>query len=448
MADKEDDIEGYYKESLSDKERHALEKKALSDPFLENALEGAESISPEEFSADLLELSGKIERRRTITWFKPLRIAAGFFILLSAGSLFYYLNLPEPVTLALEKSTSTSVLSDSITTSAKDSSSKLLTLAKPDETEKNEDKTSGPSPTKNLAHAAETTIKREPLTSSGAGSANLQPLPTLAQIDEEKKSTEEEVAKERDIAPKSIQEAPAVSLSQLDTKKDLASISKKESQSRKAKAAYSSDAPISYRTFTGKVISADDGGPLSGVNVIVKGSSAGAVTDADGNFIINTDEVNPQLVFSFIGMSPVEAKPSAEASMNIKMKEDASQLSEVVVTALGLQSDDKAHEPVIRSAFPVGGLKAYNKYLENNLRYPSEALEQKIKGKVLIEFTVETNGDLSEFNVLRGLGHGCDEEVIRLVKEGPKWSPTTQDDVPVEAQVKVRMKFDPAKAER
>jgi hypothetical protein len=50
---------------------------------------------------------------------------------------------------------------------------------------------------------------------------------------------------------------------------------------------------------------------------------------------------------------------------------------------------------------------------------------------------------LDEFSVLKGLGYGCDEEVIRLVKDGPKWSPTTEDDVPVESEVRVRVKFNP-----
>lgn len=248
----------------------------------------------------------------------------------------------------------------------------------------------------------------------------------------------------------SAEEAPAVALSRQDDKKDQSSLNKKESKAQRA-LAYSPDgsSPNQNRQLsqqiTGNVISSDDGGALPGVNVVVKGTNTGTVTDLNGNFEINTEVSDPKLVFSFIGMSTVEAKPTDQAPLNVKMKEDASQLSEVVVTGLNLQDSDRARESVIRSASPAGGLKAYNKYLENNLRYPAEALAQKVKGKVLIEFTVETNGNLSEFNVVKGLGYGCDEEVIRLVKEGPKWSPTTQDDVPVDTQVKVRMKFDPAK---
>src|SRR5258708_18936019 len=130
MAKEKDDIERYRDGSLSGAERHALEKKALSDPFLADALEGAETILPGEFSADLEELNKKILHRQTKTWFTPLRIAAGIIILISTGSLFYYFNPPEPSTLALEKSSPPPIKVDSITKLQKNSSSTLLTMAK------------------------------------------------------------------------------------------------------------------------------------------------------------------------------------------------------------------------------------------------------------------------------------------------------------------------------
>src|SRR5882757_7634393 len=126
MVDQKYDIEGYHKGTLSARERHALEKKALSDPFLAEALEGSESISPEDFSADINELSGKIEHGHS-TWFTPLRIAASVLFLVGAGSFFYYFTLPEPATLALEKSASAVSSSDSVIVPKKDSSAGFLT---------------------------------------------------------------------------------------------------------------------------------------------------------------------------------------------------------------------------------------------------------------------------------------------------------------------------------
>jgi TonB family protein len=75
-------------------------------------------------------------------------------------------------------------------------------------------------------------------------------------------------------------------------------------------------------------------------------------------------------------------------------------------------------------------------------------LARKIKGKVTITFTVTTSGSLTDFNVVRGLGYGCEEEVVRLVKEGPVWSPSLEDDIPVESEVRVKLKFDPQKVNK
>ena len=75
MAEEKDDIERYRDGTLDNAKRHALEKKALSDRFLADALAGAESVSPGEFSADLRELSERIEKSQAVTWFTPLRIA-------------------------------------------------------------------------------------------------------------------------------------------------------------------------------------------------------------------------------------------------------------------------------------------------------------------------------------------------------------------------------------
>ncbi len=76
-------------------------------------------------------------------------------------------------------------------------------------------------------------------------------------------------------------------------------------------------------------------------------------------------------------------------------------------------------------AMPVGGEEAYLKYLENNINYPKEAEAAKVEGKVLIQFLVNKNGALTDFRVVKSIGFGCDQEAIRLLKEGASWMPAT-----------------------
>jgi Ca-activated chloride channel homolog len=75
--------------------------------------------------------------------------------------------------------------------------------------------------------------------------------------------------------------------------------------------------------------------------------------------------------------------------------------------------------------FP-GGEQALLNYLKTNLKYPAEAINNNISGKVIVQFTVNTDGSLSDIRVIRSLGFGCDEEVIRLIKAMPSWMPGKQ----------------------
>ena len=120
---------------------------------------------------------------------------------------------------------------------------------------------------------------------------------------------------------------------------------------------------------------------------------------------------------------------------------DVSQLNEVIVTGYTRNEGESETGGTVQLAEPQGGKSAYNKYLEKNLHYPQQALEQKIEGRVTIEFTVQPTGALAGFTVVRGMGFGCNEEVIRLVKEGPPWKPSIKADVKIKSTVRVRVKF-------
>jgi hypothetical protein len=61
---------------------------------------------------------------------------------------------------------------------------------------------------------------------------------------------------------------------------------------------------------------------------------------------------------------------------------------------------------------------------------------------VTVQFTVQINGQLGDFEILKGIGYGCDDEVIRLIKQGPAWEPTKKGNQPVTDKVKVRLKFE------
>lgn len=95
------------------------------------------------------------------------------------------------------------------------------------------------------------------------------------------------------------------------------------------------------RTVSGRVTSASDGAGLPGVNVIVKGSTTGTVTDADGKYTISMPS-GTVLVFTFIGYRSQEIDVSGRTTVDLRMEEDTQQLSEVVVTALNIPREKRS----------------------------------------------------------------------------------------------------------
>lgn len=90
--------------------------------------------------------------------------------------------------------------------------------------------------------------------------------------------------------------------------------------------------------------------------------------------------------------------------------------------------------------FP-GGEEARIRFLEENISYPEQAKEQGFQGKVYITFVVEVDGSISDVRVIRGIGGGCDEEAVRVIKLMPKWNPGKAKGFPVRVKFNLPIKF-------
>ena len=94
----------------------------------------------------------------------------------------------------------------------------------------------------------------------------------------------------------------------------------------------------------------------------------------------------------------------------------------------------------IAPEFP-GGIQALKKFISSNLIYPQEAKEAGIEGRVFVSFIIEKDGSLSSIQLLRGIGYGCDEEAMAVVKKMPKWKPATQRGKPVRMRYQLPFVF-------
>jgi len=96
------------------------------------------------------------------------------------------------------------------------------------------------------------------------------------------------------------------------------------------------------KTITGKVTSAEDGLPLAGVAVVIKGTTTGVSTDLNGNYSITVPSTEQTLVFSFLGMETFEAPIQQRSTINVMMQPAVTEVEEVVVTALNITRQKKA----------------------------------------------------------------------------------------------------------
>jgi TonB family protein len=128
--------------------------------------------------------------------------------------------------------------------------------------------------------------------------------------------------------------------------------------------------------------------------------------------------------------------PPVAPTMGLQEKE----LTAPVAPPMRLQEDEiytAVEEP---AGFP-GGVAEYVKYIEKNLIYPEDAKTKKLEGNVYVQFMVSTDGSSSNFDILKSVGSGIDEEAIRVLKSVPRWKPGNQSGKAVPSRITIPVKF-------
>ena len=87
------------------------------------------------------------------------------------------------------------------------------------------------------------------------------------------------------------------------------------------------------------------------------------------------------------------------------------------------QSNQNVYDQVEQMPEFPGGMPAMIEFLQTNIKYPEDAIKQKVGGRVMVMFVVETDGSLSNVRVARKVFPSLDEEAVRVVKSMPKWKP-------------------------
>lgn len=190
-----------------------------------------------------------------------------------------------------------------------------------------------------------------------------------------------------------------------------------------------------WLTVTGKVVNADTKEPIERACVYVVGRDFFVLTDKDGEFAVLAKEWDA-IHISHGAMRSQSIIVKDEQPQEVAMTYDCLEMEQMVV--MGYMPSRKELEKVPRKepdpyegcliefeAMPEypGGMAECIKFLAKNLKYPEAALEARIQGRVLVGFTIETDGTLTDIRTLGGVCPELDEEAKRVVGLMPKWRP-------------------------
>ena len=135
--------------------------------------------------------------------------------------------------------------------------------------------------------------------------------------------------------------------------------------------------------------------------------------DSDLDFIIEIDLSTPVVDYTPLPAKPIDAEVE----------------------------EDKPFVVVEEMPSFKGGEEARQAFLAQNLRYPNAAREIGIQGTVFVSFIVERDGSITNVEIMRGIGGGCDEETLRVTKMMPRWNPGKQRNRPVRTYFRMPVRF-------
>ena len=90
------------------------------------------------------------------------------------------------------------------------------------------------------------------------------------------------------------------------------------------------------------------------------------------------------------------------------------------------QKNDKVFDVVEQMPEYPGGMQALFEFISQNIKYPADAQKQKVEGRVLAKFVIETDGSISDIEVVKNAFPSLDAEAVRVIQAMPKWIPGRQ----------------------
>lgn len=185
----------------------------------------------------------------------------------------------------------------------------------------------------------------------------------------------------------------------------------------------------------GVVVQKEDGNPIVGVAVTVRGTKIGAVADVDGKFHIDNVPVG-----SWIDVFMIDCEIG---SLQVT-EQNASNLHFVIAydgPSSSKSPGSDAFDVVEEMPVYPGGMAAMMDFFYKNMKYPKEAFDAKQEGRVIARFVVEKDGSISGSHIVKSVSPSLDAEALRIVNAMPNWTPGRQNGKPVRVKYTVPLSF-------
>ena len=197
--------------------------------------------------------------------------------------------------------------------------------------------------------------------------------------------------------------------------------------------------------------------PVMGASVIIRGTNSGTLTDMDGKFVMPGLKKGDVIQVSFVGYQTQSVVVKDDSPLTILMRDDVQSMDEMVVVAQTPEEEVRSKEVKVENTeaeqeetvfqvveeapeFP-GGIGEAMRFLAKNIKYPVEAQQAKIEGRVIVGFVVKKDGTISDVKVKRGVSPELDAEAVRVISLMPKWKPGKQRGVAVNVKFNMPITF-------
>lgn len=430
-------IQDYFAGRLNADAMYAMEKAALDDPFLAEAMEGYELMQADEAREQLVFLKEKfnpapaakvipIENKKTFSFWK---IAATIAIIIGGLSITYLLTNQNPTQSIIAKANiedkkNAESLSDKVTDTA---------VNEPDTVPESFNESDTELPQESVLSNSFPEVKKDSVfmyRPAITAKKNVKDLAGGGYVDDSE-SARQTYSSSNQI--NSNAEANNLAIKEGEYKARQVPAEAQAEANAKKSATYN---------FSGTVFGSDNR-PLPFANVTVPAENVGTYADAKGNFKFVSSDSLLKVEIKSLGYSAKNFTLQNNLNNNkLFLEEDKQGIASKTFASGDMNAFNKNKRAVlmpdsVMSAEPADGWRNYDSYVNNNITIPEDVLQQKIHGEVEVSFDVLTNGAITNVKVDKSLCGDCDAEVLRLIKQGPRWKSKTGS----KGTAKLKVKF-------